>query len=488
MAVEPLRILLVDDNPDDLQLITRRLEREFPSVEVQRANTPEDFDRALGEGQFDLAITDFQLQWTDGLSVLRAIKQRFPYRPVIMFTATGSQEVAVEAMKSGLDDYILKSVKHFARLASAVRKSLLYTEAQRRAAELQVRLNSLLTRLNIGVYRIHISGKLLDCNPAFLRLIGAQTLDEAQTIYDAHFAHSSEEMPIAGQPVAREIDLPVGDDRHCLLVEEVLSAAPNRDRLVEGVVQDSTERKRTERQLRDLLRVKDEFLSTVSHELRTPLNLISGWAHLLMNDSIDENSRKKALDTIIRSVRAQAQIIDDLMDASAIITGKLRLQMQEVDVSELLEKVLESLRPTAQSKKVSLDEPRRSEHPLHMQGDPTRLQQIMWNLLSNAIKFTDPGGHVSAELTHVDSQIVITVSDTGCGIQPDFLPYVFDRFSQADSSFSRNKGGLGLGLALVRHLVELHGGTVQAASNGPDCGATFTVRLPTGILRKHDAA
>src|SRR5262249_15137005 len=341
--------LLVDDNPDDLQIITRHLEREFPAIHVVRSNTPGQFQQAVQEGNFNLVVTDFQLQWTDGLAVLRTIKQCHPYRPVIMFTATGTQEVAVQAMKSGLDDYIIKSPKHYERLAAAVRRSLLHTEAQRRAAELQIRLNALLTRLNIGVYRVDQSGTLLDCSPAFLRLLGASDVREAQIIYEAHFRTRLETwVAPARKPAVRGTEFPWQGGLRWFCVEEVISSEAEDVAVVEGLLQEITDRKQTERQLRAaldemdvllkerdrllanertlrdeaerLLHIKDQFLSTVSHELRTPLNSISGWAHLLLDGYIDGRNAKNALETIVRSVRTQTQIIDDLTDVAAIIT------------------------------------------------------------------------------------------------------------------------------------------------------------------------
>jgi CheY-like chemotaxis protein/nitrogen-specific signal transduction histidine kinase len=224
-------------------------------------------------------------------------------------------------------------------------------------------------------------------------------------------------------------------------------------------------------------RVKDEFLSTVSHELRTPLNAILGWTWLLSSGKLDDESRARAVATIERNARSQSQIIDDLLDVSRIITGKLRLQIEPVDLIQIIDAALDSIRPAADAKEIVIER-RLDPGAAQAKGDPHRLQQIVWNLLSNAVKFTPRGGRVEVGLARWRSQTEIRVTDTGMGISPAFLSHVFDRFRQADSSSTRSHGGLGLGLAIVRHLVELHGGTVDARSDGDGRGATFLVRLP----------
>ena len=231
-------------------------------------------------------------------------------------------------------------------------------------------------------------------------------------------------------------------------------------------------------------RLKDEFLATVSHELRTPLTPLLGWTHLLQSQPVDPETLASGIEVIERNVRAQTQIINDILDVSRIMTGKLRLEMQAVALAPIIEAAIETVQPAAAAKSImimtSLD--RRIDD---VRCDPDRLQQIVWNLLANAIKFTGEGGGVSIGLARQGGKAEISVSDTGQGINADFLPHVFDRFRQADSSYTRKHGGLGLGLAIVRHLVELHGGTVEANSAGEGRGATFTVRLPlanTGAL------
>ena len=231
------------------------------------------------------------------------------------------------------------------------------------------------------------------------------------------------------------------------------------------------------RQAEEANRMKDEFLALVSHELRSPLNAILGYAALLRHGGLEAQKVRHAADVIERSGKAQAQLIDDLLDTARIISGKLRLFVGPVDLVSVIGESVQTIRPAADAKGISL----RADLPSEIgqiTGDPARLQQVVWNLLSNAVKFTPPGGRVEVRLGRVDPHICITVSDTGKGISPDFLPYVFDRFRQADASSARRYGGLGLGLALVKYLVELHGGTVEAASAGEGHGATFKVTLP----------
>ncbi|HEY8022745.1 MAG TPA: ATP-binding protein, partial [Thermoanaerobaculia bacterium] len=218
------------------------------------------------------------------------------------------------------------------------------------------------------------------------------------------------------------------------------------------------------------------FLATLSHELRTPLNAILGWAQMLRMTQLEPAVAQRAYETIERNARAQAQLIADLLDVSRIITGKLRLELGTVDLARVVEAVLDTVRPAAEAKRIAIAlrfEPGAGA----AWGDADRLQQVIWNLLSNAIKFTPPDGRVEVALSRAADQVAIRVSDSGAGIPAEFLPYVFDRFRQADSATTRKHGGLGLGLSIARHLVELHGGTIAAESAGLGSGSTFTVVL-----------
>jgi signal transduction histidine kinase len=227
----------------------------------------------------------------------------------------------------------------------------------------------------------------------------------------------------------------------------------------------------------DANRLKDEFLSTVSHELRTPLTAINGWALMLRAGRLDAKQSTRALETIVRSAKSQNQLINDLLDVSRIISGKMRLDIAPVELCSVIEAAIETVHPAAEAKGIHLSallDPAADT----MSGDAERLQQVVWNLLSNAVKFAPKGGRVEVRLERADSHVEIVVSDNGQGIKPEFLPYVFERFRQEDGGTNRQQGGLGLGLAIVRHIVELHGGTVRVASEGLGRGATFTVALP----------
>src|SRR5215813_9418685 len=260
-------------------------------------------------------------------------------------------------------------------------------------------------------------------------------------------------------------------------------------------VLDVTRRKQDEARLKGVLarereargeaesanRSKDEFITLISHELRTPLNAILGWTRILRHGRHDDQLYDRGHEVIERSARMQSQLVEDLLDTARAISGKLKLEVRPIDMADVIEKAEEVVRPAAEIKCVSLD--------IHLDrnvgqitGDPDRLQQVVWNLLSNAVKFTNEGGRVEVRLERVDPYIQITVSDTGQGIKPDFLPYVFDRYQQAGASGARRASGLGLGLSLTRQLVEMHGGSVAAESEGEGKGATFTVKLPVSAV------
>jgi signal transduction histidine kinase/ActR/RegA family two-component response regulator len=268
-----------------------------------------------------------------------------------------------------------------------------------------------------------------------------------------------------------------------------------------GLGWDVTERKRAEEEREHLIerehtarteaeeanRIKDEFLATLSHELRTPLTAILGWLSMLRAGRLDQETTERALETVERNARSQAQLIEDLVDVSRIAGGKLNLDVKPIDLMPVIAAAVDVVRPAANARGVQIEvSSEGSIKPVY--GDPARLQQIVWNLLSNAVKFTPRDGRVYISLRRSESSAELVVRDTGMGISADFLPRVFERFRQAESSVSRSHRGLGLGLAIVRHLTELHGGTVTAESPGEGLGATFTIKLPLAAMGSDESA
>ena len=341
--------------------------------------------------------------------------------------------------------------------------------------------------------------KITDANPFMTELLGysrdeflGKELWEIGLFSDKKASQNAfQELQETGY--LRYEDLPLQTCRGALREVEFVSNV-----YVEGVhqviqcnIRDITDRRRAEKEGRLLLEncqvanaaadaangVKDEFLALLSHELRTPLTSIFGWSKLLTDGNLDEAASKNALEIIVRNAHAQKQLIDDLLDISRIITGKLRLDVRPVELAPLMEAVVDGVRPAAEARSIYLQT---ALDPLtsSVSGDPDRLQQIIWNLLTNAIKFTPKGGRIEVRLVRIESHVEITVNDTGQGIDAELLPYVFDRFRQSDSSSTRRHGGLGLGLAIVRQLVELHGGMVTVMSPGEGAGTTFKVILP----------
>jgi PAS domain S-box-containing protein len=348
--------------------------------------------------------------------------------------------------------------------------------------------------------------KITDANPFMTELLG-YTRDEflGKELWEIGLFSDKE----ASQDAFRELqqtgylryeDLPLqsrdGESREVEFISNVYMEGNSQ--VIQCNIRDITDRKRVEQEHELLLQnseaahaeahaahaeadtantIKDEFLATLSHELRTPLTSILGWSNLLATGNLDDVASKRALESIERNARAQRRLIDDLLDISRIITGKLHLDVRPVELAPLIEAVVDGMRPAADARSIhfqtSLDS---LTSPIN--GDPDRLQQIIWNLLTNAIKFTPEGGRVEVRLERVESHVELTIKDTGQGIDPEFLLHVFDRFRQSDSSSTRRHGGLGLGLAIARQLVELHGGTVKAESPGQGEGTTIKVILP----------
>jgi signal transduction histidine kinase len=428
MTDAPIRLLIVDDSPEDRELYRRLLaqnpERAYEFLDAETGE--EGLRKALGEAP-DCLLLDYRLPDVDGLEFLSRL-QAEKLIPVIVLTGQGNEAVAVEAMKGGAQDYLLKGDISRDRLQHAVQNAIEKVTLRRKVEER--------------------TAELAEANAALRRMY-----DDLEVLVERRTA----ELSVANQELKREIR-----------VREW--AEQERARLL---VLEQAARKQAE----EANRTKDEFLATLSHELRTPLNAILGWVQVLRAGKLDPAASTRAMETIERNARAQAQLIADLLDVSRIITGKLRLDFKPVELRRIIDSTLESVRPAADAKGILLDI---SIAPLAspVVGDTDRLQQVIWNLLSNAIKFTPRGGQVGVSLRESGGNAAIRVSDTGIGIRPDFLPYVFDRFRQAEGSITRTHGGLGLGLSIVRHLIELHGGAVEVESEGEGRGAAFTVRLP----------
>ncbi len=448
MGDAPLSILIVDDSPEDRAVYRRLLgqdrERSYTFLETESG---EEGLRLGRERRPDCLLLDYRLPDTDGLEFLERLSAAMggePPPPVVVLTGQGSEAVAVQAMKSGAQDYLLKSEVSAEVLkravANAIEKVALKREIAEHAAEL-ARANAELTREVAERERAEAA------------------LQHAHAELEDLVERRTAELSVANADLKREIaerERAEGERARLLVLE-----------------------REARRQAEEANRMKDEFLATLSHELRTPLNAILGWAQMLRMTELEPATAARAYETIERNARAQAQLIADLLDVSRIITGKLRLELGTVDLEGVIAAVLDTLRPALDAKRIALsvDLDRRAGA---VRGDADRLQQVIWNLLSNAIKFTPQGGWVGVALAPAGGGVEIRVRDSGAGIRPEFLPYVFDRFRQADSATTRSHGGLGLGLSIARHLVELHGGTIAADSEGPGRGSVFTIALPAG--------
>lgn len=544
-------VLLVDDQPENLLVLEAVLERLGQNL--VKANSGSEALRCLLNQDFAVILLDVQMPEINGFETATLIRQRTRSRntPIIFITAFSSSDSLVfKGYSLGAVDYLMKPIDP-AILTSKVsvfvelfKKNL---EVERQAAQLKAintelqrseeRFRSLSACSPVGIFLTDTHGQCTYTNPRFEAICGCSLGADWVSDWNRLLHPSDRDLVFTSwASTIQKNESYSGEFRICPGIEEErwvqVRMAPMRSDLDDllgyvGTIEDITERKQAETMREQMIRaqaarqqaetanrMKDEFLAIVSHELRTPLNAILGWSKLLLTKTLEDATKQHALEIIERNARSQAQLIEDILDISQIIRGKLRLALQPVNLMGLIQAVSETMQPMLAAKAIHLETCLNSQAAM-VTGDPERLRQIIWNLLSNAIKFTPEGGRVGVELSVVGSQVLpaisglsidghgpssgghlenqapgahhpepgmiyaqITITDTGIGIDPEFLPHVFDRFRQADSTITRSYGGLGLGLAIVRHLVEQHHGSIWADSEGVGKGATFTVCLP----------
>jgi signal transduction histidine kinase/DNA-binding response OmpR family regulator len=541
-----LRVLLLEDSSLDAELIRSTLTASQINCEVVQVETCSDFVAALQQDTIDLILADYALPTFDGVSALELARDSCPQIPFIFVSGAIGEELAIETLKRGATDYVLK--QRLERLVPSVQRALREAEERLKRQQAEQALHQQTVRLRIlaevsqafaetildfeavlntivrrcaellgdacAIRLLSEDGQWLNpvaiyhTNPEAEQLVHAVLNTKQQSNEGLHAqvvqtgrslfipSISLDELQAATNPKLRPLlsqfsissvlisplrargrvigTLGMARERpnnpYTLEEQDLLQSLADRAAL-------SIDNARLYQESQQANRVKDQFLAVLSHELRSPLNPILGWTKLLQSHQFENTATKHALEVIERNAKLQTHLIDDLLDISRIMQGKVNLNVCPVNLAEVIEAALETVRLAAGTKEIHLQTsiPSQVEPVL---GDADRLQQVVGNLLSNAVKFTDRGGQIKVRLEQSDAQAQITVRDTGKGIQPSLLPYIFNYFWQADNSPTRSFGGLGLGLAIVRHLVELHGGIVWAESEGAGQGATFTVRLP----------
>jgi PAS domain S-box-containing protein len=491
---ETSRILVVDDNAPARYVVTRTLRKA--GFEVLEAATGQEALTIAERELPDLVLLDVNLPDIHGFEVARRLKsdERTRTTPILQLSASAvTAEDRIDGLAAGADAYLVEPVEPgelIANIRALLRLRTAEARLQRTAGMLSTVIDS--SPLSIAVFESN--GWVMRWNRAAELLFGIRAEDvEGRTLETAALpewlvnARHVAGWLRSGSSVEHTFQRADG-----ATIDVAMFAAPlqGADGYV-AIFEDVSMRKRFERERTEWLarerdarteaeaanRLKDEFLATLSHELRTPLNAILGWLQILRQDAIDPDKRGRALDIIERNASAQQQIINDILEVSQIVRGQLRLDMQPLDVVAAVEAAVESVRPTMLAKRqtVTLEIP--AKRPF-VSADPARVQQMLWNLLANATKYTQREGRIDVAVSVGDADVEIAIADNGVGITAHALPHVFERFRQGHAGPTREYGGLGLGLAIVRHLADMHGGAVRAASEGTGRGAVFTLSLP----------
>ena len=477
-----MRLLLIDENPHDRDLVTRALSQHFGSVMVLLARDAHELEQSLIHGEFDAAIIDHELRWITGIEALRRIKRSWPDCPVLMFTASESTEVAVEAMREGLDDYVTKTPQHYAQLPYALGACL-----DRRTAEhARAQLAAVVESSDDAIIGMTPEGFVTSWNDGAARLLG-YTGDEilGQSIErtmppDLREAEEATLARIArGERINHYETRRLAKDGRAIPVSVRLSPILDRAGRLIGIskiARDITERKQVEEAFRLADRRKDAFLATLAHELRNPLAPIR-YATRLLDPGVPPQMASDAKKMIDRQLAQMAHLLDDLLDVSRVTRGVLEIGHEQLDLREIIESAVASVKVLAEAAHQELAVSLPAE-PLSVIGDAVRLAQIIGNLLHNATKYTPPDGHISVSASVAGGEVIISVKDDGVGIASEALPMIFELFVQLEAPGTRPAGGLGIGLSLARDLVRLHGGQIEARSRGPGLGSEFIVRLP----------
>jgi signal transduction histidine kinase/ActR/RegA family two-component response regulator len=524
MMADRGRVWILEDSTLEAELARRAL---TPTQDVELfADGSVLLERASSGSPPDLVVLDWHLPGISGVEVCRVLRASHDAMrlPIVMLTSSGHKDDILEALAAGANDYVTKPydvAEVIARVSTLVRTSRLHRTQLRRTRQLSLsaEVGAALTTgkdlREVAVRSVEALVRHVDATVVEIWTGGTDELSLLAKHEEAPRLPEAFVRPLADRRVPLLVDDPTSVPELAALrltafvalplivrgevlgvlalgtSQPIVDAAPVlagiADLLALGIGRARVEEERIALLVRERSaradaeaanRSKDDFLATVSHELRTPLNAISGWTSLLKAGDLDAQKTTRALDVIERSVRSQSRLIDDLLDISRIISGTLRVNFGSVDVAEVAEMALESVRVASDAKGLTLDASIDTKAG-RVEGDADRIQQIIWNLLSNAIKFTPRGGRVALALSRDDHGVVIDVTDSGQGIASEFVPYVFERFKQADGTATRSKGGLGLGLAIVKSLTELHGGSAEAHSDGLGQGSRFRVALPT---------
>ncbi|MGJ3251611.1 MAG: sensor histidine kinase [Elainellaceae cyanobacterium] len=485
------KILLVDDDPNDRLLAVRELKREFPHIQIQEALDWSELNQAFAADEFDLVITDYELNWTTGLDVLHAVKDHDPDRPIVMFTNSGTQEVAVEAMKAGLDDYVIKSPKHLVRLSQAIRSTWENAQVRRKASELEFRLRFLLNELKVGVFRATPDGTLLEASDGLLKLLELNSLSEAQMFFLEKLALSTIDRAHQTQ-WHREVRLNgSGNGIRWLQISETLVQS-NGKTLIDGLIQDITEQQQTAAALQSLNQTLEQrveertarleslnrelemFAFSVSHDLRSPIRQIDGFTALLtqhLQSITPDETVLHYLQRISELTDRSGRMIDDLLQFSR--TGRAKMQYTSVNMTRLVQEVKRQVEPQLVGRTIQWN-----ISPLPtVKGDRNLLRQVWQNLIENAIKYTNPKENATITVGSMDSkgETIFFVRDNGIGFDSNDIEQLFGVFQRLPNA--QNFDGTGIGLANVQRVISRHGGRIWAEGNLNE-GATFYFSVP----------